>query len=108
MGLTGAGQSPQSSHKTARNTKKASLKRKATGPTQNPYVDLVDSDDNDDNDNQPDARVFSAPSGYPTYLRGRDEIRAKNGYVFTQYDKERNRNKNRCNYERPIPSRGTV
>ena len=84
----------------------ASLKRKATGPTQNPYIDLVDSDDDDDNDNQPDARVFSAPSGYPTYLRARDEIRAKNGYVFTQYDKERNRNKQRCNYERPIPSRG--
>ena len=43
VGLTGAGQSPQSSHKTARNTKMASLKRKAQEDTVSPppYIDLV-------------------------------------------------------------------
>ena len=83
----------------------ASLKRKSTKLTQNPYIDLVDSSEDED-DNQPDVRVFQAPSGYPKYLRARDEIRAKNGYVFTQYDKDRHRNKIRCSYERPIPTRG--
>ena len=83
----------------------ASLKRKSTELTQNPYIDLVDSSEDED-DNQPDVRVFQAPSGYPKYLRARDKIRAKNGYVFTQYDKDRHRNKIRCSYERPIPTRG--
>ena len=69
----------------------AGRKRKATAIDQNPYIDLVDSDDDDDVDNQPDVRVFPAPPGYPTYLRPRDEIRARNWYVFTRDDKERQR-----------------
>ena len=82
-------------------------KRKATAITQNPYIDLVNSDnDDDEDDNQPDVRVFPAPSGYPRFLRASDEIRAKNGYIFTKTDKDRKRNKERCQYERPIPSRG--
>ena len=84
----------------------AGRKRKATAIDQNPYIDLVDLDDDDDVDNQPDVRVFPAPPGYPTYLRPRDEIRARNRYVFTRYDKERQRIIDRCSYDRPIPSRG--
>ena len=49
-------------------------KRKATDITQNPYIDLVDSSDDEEDDNQPDARIFPAPPGYPKYLRPRDEI----------------------------------
>ena len=71
----------------------AAAKRKSTQISKNPYFDLVDSEDEDPN-NQPDARVFPAPSGYPRYLRARDEIRAKNGYVFTQCDKERKKTTN--------------
>ena len=81
-------------------------KRKATDITQNPYIDLVDSSDDEEDDNQPDARIFPAPPGYPKYLRPRDEIRARNGYVFSKEDKDRKRNIERCTYSRPIPSRG--
>ena len=106
VGLIGADLSPQSSHNFIIFAKMASLKRKATELTQNPYIDLVDSSDDEEENNQPDVRVFPAPPGYPQYLRPRDEIRAKNGYVFTQADKERKKNRDRCQYERPIPSRG--
>ena len=84
----------------------AGRKRKATAIDQNPYIDLVDSDNDNDVDNQPDVRVFPAPPGYPMYLQPRDEICARNWYVFTKHDKERQRNIDRCSYDRPIPSRG--
>ena len=62
----------------------AERKRKSTVISQNPYIDLVDSDDNEDDDNQPDARIFQAPPGFPYYLHARDEVKAKNGYIFTK------------------------
>ena len=34
------------------------MKRNATAITQNPYIDLVESDDDDEDDNQPDVRIF--------------------------------------------------
>ena len=37
------------------------MKRTATAITQNPYIDLVDSDNDDKDDNQPDVRIFQAP-----------------------------------------------
>ena len=82
------------------------MKRTATAITQNPYIDLVDSDDNKEDDNQPDARIFQAPPGYPYYLHARDEFKAKNGYIFTKADKDRKKNITNCSYERPLPSRG--
>ena len=82
------------------------MKRTATAITQNPYIDLVDSDDDDEDDNQPDARIFPAPPGYPYYLRARDEVKAKNGYIFTMADKNRKKNIENCSYERPLPTRG--
>ena len=68
------------------------MKRTATVITQNPYIDLVDSDDNDEDDNQPDVRIFQAPPGYPLYLQPKDEVKACNGYIFTKFDNERKKN----------------
>ena len=82
------------------------MKRTATAITQNPYIDLVDSADGDEDDNQPDARIFPAPPGYPYYLSARDEVKAKNGYIFTMADKNRKKNIENCSYERPLPTRG--
>ena len=82
------------------------MKRTATAITQNPYIDLVDSDDDEEDDNQPDARIFQAPPGYPFYLQAKDEVKARNGYIFTKFDKERKKNIANCSYERPLPSRG--
>ena len=53
------------------------MKRTATAITHNPYIDLVDSDDDEEDDNQPDARIFQAPPGYPFYLQAKDEVKAK-------------------------------
>ena len=93
MGLTEGDPEPQSSHKLkflqdlrARTTK---MKRTATAITQNPYIDLVDSDEDDEDDNQPDVRIFQAPPGYPLYLQPKDEVKARNGYIFTKFDNER-------------------
>ena len=82
------------------------MKRTATAITQNPYINLVNSDDDEDDDNQPDARIFQAPPGYPYYLKARDKVKAKNGYIFTMADKNRKKNIENCSYERPLPSRG--
>ena len=62
MGLTEGDPEPQSSHKlrflqcSKGNTTK--MKRTATAITQNPYIDLVDTDDDEEDDNQPDVRIF--------------------------------------------------
>ena len=53
------------------------MKRTATAITQNPYIDLVDSDDDDEDNNQPDVRIFQAPPGYPLYLQPKDEVKAR-------------------------------
>ena len=42
------------------------MKRTATTITQNPYIDLVDSDDDKDDDNQPDAHIFRRHQGILT------------------------------------------
>ena len=55
------------------------MKRGSTFITQNPYIDLVDSDDDVDDDNQPDARIFPAPPGYTTCFKPKDKIRSKKG-----------------------------
>ena len=68
------------------------MKRTATAITQNPYIDLVDSDDDDEDDNQPDVRIFQAPPGHPLYLQPKDEVKARNGYIFTKFDNERKKN----------------
>ena len=82
------------------------MKRNATAIIQNPYIDLVDTDDDEEDDNQPDVRIFQAPPGYPFYLQAKDKVKARNGYVFTQFDKERKKNISNCSYERPLPTRG--
>ena len=82
------------------------MKRGSTAIPQNPYIDLVYSEDDANNDSQPDARIFPAPPGYPTFLNPMDDIRTKNGYIFIKADKERRRNVERCTYERPLPLRG--
>ena len=82
------------------------MKRNATAITQNPYIDLVKSDDDDEDDNQPDVRIFQAPPGYPLYLQAKDEVKARNGYIFTKFDNERKKNIANCSYERPLPTRG--
>ena len=82
------------------------MKRNATATTQNPYIDLVDTNDENKDDNQPDVRIFQAPPGYPFYLQAKDEVKARNGYIFTQFDKERKKNIANCSYERPLPTRG--
>ena len=82
------------------------MKTTATAITQNPYIDLVSSDDDKDDDNQPDVRIFQAPPGYPLYLQAKDEVKARNGYIFTKFDNERKKNITNCSYERPLPTRG--
>ena len=82
------------------------MKRNATAITQNPYIDLVDTDNDKEDDNQPDVRIFQAPPGYPLYLQVKDKVKARNGYIFTRLDKEQRKNVNNCLYERPIPTRG--
>ena len=77
------------------------MKRSATAITQNPCIDLVDTDDDEEDDNQPDARIFQAPPGYPLYLQPKDEVKARNGYIFTKFDKDRKKNITNCSYERP-------
>jgi len=109
VGLTGAGQSPQSSHKTARNTKMAALKRKAQEDTVSPppYIDLaLSSDEEDEDDNQPGSWIFPHDQNYPTFLLPRDEVRPRNGFVWLPSDRTRRRNIEKCTYIRPLPSRG--
>ena len=109
MGLTEGNPEPQSSHKLrflqCSKGITTKMKRTATAITQNPYIDLVDSNDDEEDDNQPDARIFQAPPGYPYYLQPKDEVKARNGYIFTKFDKERKRNIANCSYEHPLPSR---
>ena len=110
MGLTEGDLEPQSSHKLrflqCSKGITTKMKRTATAITQNPYIDLVDTDDDKEDDNQPDVRIFQAPPGYPFYLQPKDEVKARNGYIFTKFDKERKKNITNCSYERPLPSRG--
>ena len=106
MGLTGGNPRPQSSHKLrilqCFKGITVIMKRNATAITQNPYIDLVESDDNNEDDNQPDVRIFQAPPGYPFYLQPKDKVKARNGYIFTKFDKERKKNITNCSYERPF------
>ena len=83
-----------------------SQKRKATDLSQNPYIDLVDTDSEEDVEIVADARIYPAPPGYSRFLKAEDEVRASNGYIFREKDKFKRSNILKCQYERPIPSRG--
>ena len=58
------------------------MKRNATAITQNPYIDLVDTDNDEEDDNQPDVRIFQAPPGYPFYLQAKDEVKGEEWICF--------------------------
>ena len=87
MGLTEGDPEPQSSHKLrflqCSKGITTKMKRTTTAITQNPYINLVDTNDDEEDDNQPDVRIFQAPPGYPFYLQQKDEVKARNGYIFT-------------------------
>ena len=103
MGLTEGNPRPQSSHKLiflqCFKARTIIIKRNATAITPNPYIDLVDSDGDEENDNQPDVCIFQLPPGYPFYLQPKDKVKARNGYIFTKFDKKRKKNIANCSYE---------
>ena len=41
------------------------MKRNATVITQNPYIDLIDTDNEEEDENQPDVRIFRRHQGIP-------------------------------------------
>ena len=65
------------------------MKSSATAITKNPYIDLVDTNDDEEDDNQPDVCIFQSPPGYPFYLRPKNKLKARNGYIFKKLDKEK-------------------
>ena len=85
------------------------LKRKSSEATVSPppYIDLASSSDEDDeDDNQPGSWIFPHGQDYPRFLRPRDEVRPRNGFVWQPTDRTRRRNIGKCTYIRPLPSRG--
>ena len=71
-----------------------------------PYIDLVSSDDEEVVNNQPDACIHPHGPDYPDVLQARDEVRARNGYVWLDDDRLRQANIEKCTYIRPVPTRG--
>ena len=71
-----------------------------------PYIDLILSDDKEVVNNQPDACIHIHGPDYPDILLPRDEVRARNGYVWLDEDWMRKCNIDKCTYLRPVPTRG--
>ena len=78
--------------------------------TDNPYADESSDDDDDIVQGYVDKRIFQFRDNpahpYPMFLRGCDEVKARNGFVWCRSDTERAKNAEKCSYRRPIPTRG--
>ena len=73
--------------------------------TQHPYwSDSSDSDDDDDL-RVLDLRIYQGGTK-SNYLTPKQEVKAQNGYVWCSQDKRRAKNKMKCSYPVPVPSRG--
>ena len=53
-----------------------------------------------------DVRIFQEPRNYRRYLRPKDEVRAKNGYVWMARDQDIPYNTSCCSYLCVVPTHG--
>ena len=76
----------------------------------NPYAQESSDEDDDVRQDLIDTRIFqfkmNTNAEYPLFIRGCDEVKAKNGFIWCRSDTERAKNIEKCSYVRPVPTRG--
>ena len=73
--------------------------------TQDQYWSDSSSDSEDEDLKVLDMRIFQGMTKSP-YLTPSQEVKAQNGYVWRTSDERRAKNRHKCSYLKPVPSRG--